>query len=110
MQEYFGSGNKFLAAPAFEGHQRPSVVSLDDTPKTNKILVTTGEKSTVHGFPSISSSKAFSANKILWIVSLLVAWAYGIYGVYGMVVLFMKYEKITTISSISEGMWWTPLI
>lgn len=92
-----------LFVPASQFYKRPSIASLDEGPKTSKILVTTASKSTVHGFPSIASSDAFLANKILWVVSLVFAWGYGLYGVYGMIVLYTNYEKLTTISLIPEG-------
>ena len=104
QSDKLGADNRFFIPASQYYTNQPNVIKDEaGSPKTSKILVTTVEKSTVHGFPSIVSSKAYLLNKILWGLSLLVTWAYGIYGVWGLVELYIKYEKTTTISLVPEG-------
>ena len=79
------------------------VVQEPQVPQVRTILLTTGAKSTVHGFPTLASPKAPLAIKIIWLLSILVAWSYAVYGCYGIMKLFTKYEKATAISVVPEG-------
>lgn len=66
--------------------------------KIKSAVIELAQRSSLHGFPSLSNESGFSIVKTIWIVCCAFSWGFLIYQIISLVNSYLDFKTISTVS------------